>query len=244
MRFRSIFTQNLEAFFLNNKNIDHVIFWIRKVQHHLYSKSSKGHGIHSPSLFRFVTMTLSNPHSYYAYKALPTLNKKENFLAKLLYRLVIHQKAKQVVEWNAMNDTTCNWLANHESAAEYFCYLQTDQSANKLLHGETFKQVHRLPIASIPENIPQFNSLDLAVFHPTENPDEQAQISKKFIPLSHENSIFVFCGIHSNRQQRLYWRTLQNQPEVTVSIDLFEVGILLFKKDLAPKKLRIRLKHA
>ena len=46
-----------------------------------------------------------------------------------------------------------------------------------------------------------------------------------------ENSILIFDDIHWSEEMELAWKEIQNHPLVTVTIDLFFIGIVFFRKE-------------
>lgn len=51
-----------------------------------------------------------------------------------------------------------------------------------------------------------------------------------------EDTIIILNSIHKNEHTSGQWRALCAQPQVTLSIDLFELGLLFFKKDFLQKQ--------
>lgn len=52
---------------------------------------------------------------------------------------------------------------------------------------------------------------------------------------SHEGTLFVFDDIHWSKDMEQAWKYIQNHPSVTVTIDLFWLGLVFFRKEL-PKE--------
>ena len=48
----------------------------------------------------------------------------------------------------------------------------------------------------------------------------------------HNDTIFVFEGIKASRKMRKFWKEVCAHPEVTVTIDLYSMGIVFFNKKL------------
>lgn len=51
-----------------------------------------------------------------------------------------------------------------------------------------------------------------------------------------ENDIVIIEQIHKNQQNELFWRNMIHQTNASLSIDLFEIGILFFRKDFLVKQ--------
>ena len=48
----------------------------------------------------------------------------------------------------------------------------------------------------------------------------------------HNDTVFVFEGIKENKRIREFWRSVCENPKVTVTIDLYSMGIVFFNKKL------------
>jgi predicted O-methyltransferase YrrM len=48
---------------------------------------------------------------------------------------------------------------------------------------------------------------------------------------AHEKSVFVFDDIHWSEEMEQAWAYIKNHPKVTVTIDLFWIGIVFFRTE-------------
>jgi predicted O-methyltransferase YrrM len=55
-----------------------------------------------------------------------------------------------------------------------------------------------------------------------------------------DNSVFMFDDIHWSRGMSRAWRKIKNDDRVTLTIDLFWLGIVFFKKDIEKQNFVIR----
>jgi predicted O-methyltransferase YrrM len=53
---------------------------------------------------------------------------------------------------------------------------------------------------------------------------------------THEGSVFVIADIHWSAAMQRAWRRMQAHPRVTLSVDLFHLGLLFFRTENAQKK--------
>lgn len=53
---------------------------------------------------------------------------------------------------------------------------------------------------------------------------------------AHEGSVFIFDDIHWTPGMEEAWRTIQEHPSVTLTIDLFFIGLVFFKPDFKVKQ--------
>ena len=52
----------------------------------------------------------------------------------------------------------------------------------------------------------------------------------------HHHSVFVFDDINWNDEMKKAWHEIKDHPEVTLSLDLFSVGIIFFRKEQKEKE--------
>lgn len=55
------------------------------------------------------------------------------------------------------------------------------------------------------------------------------------------NSFWIFDDIYWNYGMQQAWQIIKNHPEVTVTIDIFHVGIVFFRKEQAKEHFKIRI---
>lgn len=67
------------------------------------------------------------------------------------------------------------------------------------------------------------------------NQSEKAIIDyfNKFLPYKTNETIFVFSRIYRSKEMKRVWDKIKNHPETIVTIDLFQLGIVFFKKELS-----------
>jgi hypothetical protein len=60
------------------------------------------------------------------------------------------------------------------------------------------------------------------------------------LPITCQNSIFIFDDIHWSKDMTKAWDEICRNPEVSVCLDLFRIGIIFFNKGLSKQVFRIR----
>jgi len=61
------------------------------------------------------------------------------------------------------------------------------------------------------------------------------------LPLTHNNSIFIFDDIYWSQEMQKAWKEIQQHPEVRVTIDTFYWGLVFFRKEQAKEHFKIRV---
>ena len=54
---------------------------------------------------------------------------------------------------------------------------------------------------------------------------------------AHNDTVFVFEGIKASRKMRELWEEICACPEVTVTLDLYSLGIVLIQQEIAQTRL-------
>jgi predicted O-methyltransferase YrrM len=57
---------------------------------------------------------------------------------------------------------------------------------------------------------------------------------------AHNETVVVLDDIHWSAEMEAAWKHIQQKDEVTVSIDLFRIGIIFFKKELSKQNFMIK----
>ena len=56
----------------------------------------------------------------------------------------------------------------------------------------------------------------------------------------HNDSVFVFDDIHWSKEMKEAWMEIKEHPEVTVTVDLFQWGVVFFRKEQRKEHFTIR----
>ncbi|MFT5619397.1 MAG: putative O-methyltransferase YrrM [Arenicella sp.] len=58
---------------------------------------------------------------------------------------------------------------------------------------------------------------------------------------SHENTIFIFDDIHWSAEMEQAWEEIKQHESVSITVDLFELGLVFFKKEQPKQHFRLKL---
>lgn len=200
-----------------------------KIRHH------KGHGIHSPFVFNFITKVIEEKDPYYAYDDisgfLETLHfpvDEDNKVNKLSFKTANHFNAKKILELGSGEGINTLYITSVSLNSESVC-VETDPEKREKAQ-ELYNKWNR-EIYLTSEEFPKLDFFPDCIFLNLRNYNADKE---RFIPylLSHvnENSFIFIDGIRTNRKQQMLWKQLIRHEEVILSLDLFHVGILFFDK--------------
>ena len=217
-----------------------------------------GYGVHSPFVFNLITTVIEEKRSYYCYEILGAVRKQ------LLhnYDKIVYNNREYTVK-DALNkfcftereDRLLFRLANRFQPQTIYMigsdlglaplYISSwSESANCVVFEPepstatvTRKIVDKYSSASIdirtscnPE-VADYSSIDFIVLGNIFSIDT----FKGFLPHLNDNSVMVISGINSSRKNRDTWKMVCNAPEVTVTLDLYSLGIVFFNPKLHRK---------
>lgn len=200
-----------------------------KVRHH------RGHGIHSPFVFSFITKVIEEKTQYHAYEDVrnyvnrfPDFSYRENKTHRLLLKIVNYFKIKTILELGS--GSGINTLYMTVTASDIEC-LSVELSPVKYEKAQQlYNEWHRNVLQS-KEQFPIINEKKDCIFVDLRNykvPHNELVIY--LLSLVHKDSIIIIDGIRTNRKLQTLWKMLVQQDEVIVSLDLFHLGILFFDK--------------
>ena len=79
-------------------------------------------------------------------------------------------------------------------------------------------------------------SLDITHVYVVDTPIAQAEI----LAQTKSDTLLIVPGIYDSAEQKKQWKTIQTHTAVTITIDLFYVGLVFFRKGQAKEDFKIR----
>jgi len=167
-------------------------------------------------------------------------------LAQLIYRLVANQQPENIIELGTCLGITSAYLAKAQPTAKVLTIEGCPETA--AVANQNFKD---LGLANIELQVGNFNELLPKVINAAEKLDfvyvdgnhtKEATLNyfNWCLPKIHENSLLIFDDIYWSEGMKEAWEEIKNHPEVTVTIDLFWIGLVYFKKGQAKEHFKIK----
>lgn len=92
----------------------------------------------------------------------------------------------------------------------------------------------------LPEILKKIKKVDFVFFDGNHTLDATVKYFEQCIDYKNEYSIFVFDDIHWSHEMDRAWEYVKKHDEVTVTIDLFQLGIVFFRKSLSKQNFIIK----
>lgn len=159
--------------------------------------------------------------------------------AQLLFRFIHYFKPTCILELGTSLGITTAYLAKANSKSDVFTVEGSPEIAK--IARVNFK---KLKVQNVEQSIGNFDDLlanklkslktvDFVFFDGNHQKTPTLNYFESCLQYKNENSIFVFDDIYWSKEMTEAWQEIKTHPEVTVSIDCFEMGFIFFKKDQA-----------
>jgi predicted O-methyltransferase YrrM len=253
-------------------------FALKFLNYFFTASNGKGHGIHSPFVFDFITRVLNDRTDYPAYQKVESLRKQllqdsrlfvvEDFGAggeflkkyeksirsiarnaakskkygQLLFRIVNYYQPTTIVELGTSLGITTSYL----SLARPDAKLITMEGAREIGHvaKQNFNKLQLTNIELIEGNfdetladvIRDLPSVDFAFIDGNHRQEPTETYFQQLLLKTNNGSILVFDDIHWSREMESAWETIKENEAVRGTVDLFFIGIVLFRKEFKEKQ--------
>jgi predicted O-methyltransferase YrrM len=172
---------------------------------------------------------------------------KSQKYATLLFRMATYFKPDTIIELGTSLGTTTAYLALARPSAKVMTFEGSDEIA--AYAGTLFKKLGIFNISQINGNfdetivpsLKQTGKADFIFIDGNHRYEPTINYLHKLLPVIHEYTVVVMDDIHWSEEMEKAWEYCRTQAAVTMSIDLFFVGILFFRKEFrVPQHFSIR----
>ena len=156
---------------------------------------------------------------------------------RLLFRLIQHFKPRTIFDLGTSLGITTIYESKAYEAAKVFTFEGCSETAN--IAKENFRTLNCQNIEVIVGNLDEtlttqlteIQTLDFAFFDANHRYEPTVRYFEMCRTKANEDSVFVFDDIHWSDEMHGAWNYISNHPSVMISIDLFFVGLIFFRKN-------------
>jgi len=170
-------------------------------------------------------------------------------LAKLIYRLAKETRPKTAIELGTCLGITTSYLSTACPDAEVITIEgcpQTAEVAKKNFNDLALNNIE-LHVGNfdgiLPDIIARQPSLDFVYIDGNHRKDATLNYFKWCLPKVTEDSLLIFDDIYWSGGMKEAWAEIKNHPDVTVTVDLFWIGLVYFKKGQAKEHFKLKFKQ-
>lgn len=162
---------------------------------------------------------------------------KSKKFAQLLFRIAKYYQRKNIVELGTSLGITTSYLASANNDSTVHSLEGAKNIASIARHN--FKKAGLENIVLLEGNfdltLPQLFERtaipDLIFIDGNHRKEPTLNYFEIFLKKTDHQSIFIFDDIHWSKEMEEAWEAIKTHPSVTLTIDLFFIGLVFFKKD-------------
>lgn len=156
-------------------------------------------------------------------------------LAQLLYRLAAEMKPRNIIELGTCLGITTVYLQNAAPNAKVYTLEGCPETAK--VATETFKKAGindtTLLTGNFDDTLPgiinNLTELDFVFVDGNHQKDATLKYFEWCLPKVHENTMLIFDDIYWSEGMKQAWNEIKAHPQVTVTVDLFWIGLVFFR---------------
>ncbi|MBS1531471.1 MAG: SAM-dependent methyltransferase [Bacteroidetes bacterium] len=190
-------------------------------------KAKTRHGTHSPFVYRLVDKVIYDFSAKKVYdeaerelKSRPSDKRVIHpRLAQLLCRLVADLRPANMIELGATSETISVYLKKAAPNAEF----------------------HSLENDGLPAVLAGLNKIDFAFINDMQTKETVLRYFDWLLPKVHDGTLLVFSNIYQTEGMKEAWAAIKSHPQVTVTVDMFWMGLVYFRKGQAKEDFKIKI---
>jgi predicted O-methyltransferase YrrM len=169
---------------------------------------------------------------------------KQGKYSRFLYRLVHYLKCTEAVELGTSLGITTAYLS---AACNQVKTVEADKNILEVAQ-ETWKQLSRRNIKgycfdlnagwSLLSN--QIDTIDFLFIDANHRKEAMIRYVLQALPYLHQKSVIVLDDIHWSEETFEAWKILKQRKEVTLSFDIFQMGVLFFDSNLSKQDFTLK----
>jgi predicted O-methyltransferase YrrM len=248
------------------------------LRYYLTASNGKGHGVHSPFVFDFITKVLNDKKQYLCYQPIEKQRQQllqnnsvieiEDFgagsavmksnkrvikqiaasslkpakFAQLLFRIVQYYKPAIILELGTSLGITSSYLAHGNDNGAVFTCEGAGAIAARAQKNFDALQIKNIRLTqgdfakTLQPLLNEIGKVDLAFVDGNHRKAPTLEYFFKLLHHSTANSILIFDDIHWSEEMEAAWAAIQQHPSVTLTIDLFFIGLVFINPDFKIKQ--------
>ncbi len=167
-------------------------------------------------------------------------------LAQLIYRLAKDNQPDHILELGTCLGLTTSYLSKACPAADIVTIEGCPETAKTAYRNFQDLELENVELRVgnfdhlLPDFIEQSDRLDFVYIDGNHRKDATLNYFNWCLPKVHEGSLLIFDDIYWSEGMKEAWEEIKRHPEVTVTVDLFWIGLVYFKKGQAKEHFKIK----
>jgi len=161
---------------------------------------------------------------------------KPSPLAQLLYRLAADAQSDNIIELGTCLGTTSVYLQKAAPKAKVYTLEGCPQTAGVAKESFAKAKTDNIELVignfdhTLPDVIAGLDKLDFVFVDGNHRKDATLKYFEWCLPKAHEGTLLIFDDIYWSEGMKEAWAQIKAHPQVTVTVDLFWIGLVYFRK--------------
>lgn len=166
--------------------------------------------------------------------------------AQLLYRLALYYQGEQILEIGTSLGFSAMYLAAAGKSSRVITLEGSTALANAARKNFDLLKLRNIEVlegafkTTLPDALSKMGKTDLVFFDGDHRKEPTLNYFNMALPYRTESSIFIFDDIYWSPGMKAAWKEIKNHPEVTLTIDLYFLGIVFFNRKLSKQDFVLR----
>jgi predicted O-methyltransferase YrrM len=169
-------------------------------------------------------------------KDIASRSQKRPKLAKLFFRIIHFYNYKTIIDLGTSLGLTTSYMAinnNDSNVLSFEGCPETAKIAKENFERLSLKNIEVI-VGNIDETLPlqleNISNIDFAFFDANHRFEPTIRYFELCLTKINDKSCFIFDDIYWSDEMKQAWNTIKNHSSVSITIDLFWVGIVFFRK--------------
>ena len=171
---------------------------------------------------------------------------KSEKYGQLLFRLAYHFKPNTVLELGTSLGITTSYLADANPNSKVITIEGSSEILKEAKRNFSELQLNNIETVIgnfddvLPSVIGHQSSVDFVFFDGNHRKAPTLKYFSQCFESANNDSVFIFDDIHWSGEMEEAWQEIKSHPKVTVTIDLFFLGLVFFRKEQAKENFTLR----
>ena len=165
---------------------------------------------------------------------------------KLLYRIIKFYKPKNILELGTSLGISTLYLSKGNNNSDVYTFEgcpETSKIAQQnfdILNAKNIKITVGNFENTLEEKMQEIKTLDLVFIDGNHQEKPTISYLENSLKYANNNTIFIFDDIHWSKGMENAWEHIKRHKKITLTIDLFYIGIVFLKSELSKENYTIR----
>ena len=167
-------------------------------------------------------------------------------LAQLIYRLAFDFKPKTVIEFGTSFGINTAYLAKAVPEARIISLESQSEIADIVAENLKELSIYNVQLRTgsfdqlLPAQLEEIEQLDFVLIEGNRTKEDVLNYFTLCLPKLSENSLMIFKDIYKDREMREAWEKIKLNSKISVSIDLFDMGLVFVRRGQRKEDFKIR----